>query len=96
LSNCGSSPCERPFYDATFGTPKTVAGRRQIPLRLVVEWSAPAKHAKPDALVFGTRPMADNTLVLADLRYSARAVIPDDVEFLTPGVDLSWPFPVTA
>ncbi len=44
-------------YDGTFGTPKTEAGSRQIPLsetalQLVVEWKAHVKSAEPEALVF--------------------------------------------
>jgi len=58
-------------YDGTFGTPKTKAGFRQIPLsdtalRLVVEWKAHAGNANPEALVFGTRlgnPISPNNVL---------------------------------
>jgi integrase len=47
-------------YDGTFGTPKTEAGSRRIPLsatalRLVKEWKAHATDTQPDALLFATR-----------------------------------------
>jgi integrase len=58
-------------YDGTFGTPKTDAGFRQIPLsgkalQLVVEWKADAKKCEPDALLFGTRlgtPISPNNVL---------------------------------
>jgi integrase len=58
-------------YDGTFGTPKTDAGSRQIPLsgkalQLVVEWKADAKKCEPDALLFGTRlgtPISPNNVL---------------------------------
>ena len=58
-------------YDGAFGTPKTKAGSRQIPLsetalRLVVEWKAHANNANPEALVFGTRlgtPISPNNVL---------------------------------
>ena len=58
-------------YDTTFGTPKTAAGCRQIPLsdtslQLVVEWRVHAKQTEPDALVFGTRlgtPISPNNVL---------------------------------
>ena len=58
-------------YDGTFGTPKTAAGARQIPLsgkalQLVVEWKADAANTQPDALVFGTRlgtPISPNNVL---------------------------------
>jgi integrase len=47
-------------YDGTFGTPKTEAGSRRIPLsetavRLVREWTARATDTQPEALMFATR-----------------------------------------
>jgi integrase len=47
-------------YDGMFGTPKTEAGFRQIPLsetalRLIGEWKARAPKPEPAMLVFGTR-----------------------------------------
>jgi integrase len=47
-------------YDGTFGTPKTEAGRRQVPLsdvalQLIRDWKPRAKQTEPDALVFSTR-----------------------------------------
>ena len=58
-------------YDGTFGTPKTEAGTRQIPLsdtalRLIVEWKAHAKNTGPDTLVFATRlgkPLSPNNVL---------------------------------
>ena len=58
-------------YDGTFGTPKTEAGSRQVPLskaalRLVLEWKGRAKTTEPDALVFGTRlgsPISPNNVL---------------------------------
>ncbi|MGH9202539.1 MAG: tyrosine-type recombinase/integrase [Vicinamibacterales bacterium] len=47
-------------YDGTFGTPKTEAGLRQIPLseaalRFIGEWRERASRTEPEALVFSTR-----------------------------------------
>jgi integrase len=59
-------------YEGTFGTPKTAAGLRQIPLAesalaLVATWKAArATHVAPDALVFATRsgkPIAPNNVL---------------------------------
>ena len=58
-------------YDGTFGTPKTDAGSRQIPLsesalQLLVEWKAHVKSLNPEALVFGTRegtPISPNNVL---------------------------------
>jgi integrase len=58
-------------YDGTFGTPKTEAGSRQIPLsdtalRLVIEWKIHAKDTEPDTLVFATRegkPISPNNVL---------------------------------
>jgi integrase len=58
-------------YDGTFGTPKTEAGSRQIPLsgralHLTVGWKAHAANTEPDALVFGTRvgtPISPNNVL---------------------------------
>jgi integrase len=58
-------------YDGTFGTPKTEAGSRQIPLsgratELIVSWKAHAANTEPDALVFGTRvgtPISPNNVL---------------------------------
>ena len=58
-------------YDGTFGTPKTDAGSRQIPLsetalQLVVEWKALVKSTDPEVLVFGTRegtPISPNNVL---------------------------------
>ena len=58
-------------YDGTFGTPKTEAGSRQIPLsdtalRLLVEWKAHAKNTDPEALMFATRlgkPISPNNVL---------------------------------
>ena len=64
------SLCEKAVYDGMFGTPKTEAGSRQIPLsdtalQLVVEWRTHANNAKPEALVFCTRlgtPISPNNV----------------------------------
>jgi integrase len=58
-------------YDGQFGTPKTEAGIRQIPLsmaafKLVSEWKGTAKRTDADALVFATRtggPIAPNNVL---------------------------------
>ncbi len=58
-------------YDGTFGSPKTEAGSRQIPLsdmafRLLGDWKAQAGKAEPDTLVFGTRqgtPISPNNVL---------------------------------
>jgi integrase len=58
-------------YDGAFGTPKTDAGSRQIPLsesalQLLVEWKALVKNTNPEALVFGTRegtPISPNNVL---------------------------------
>jgi hypothetical protein len=47
-------------YDGIFATPKTEAGRRQIPLsdltlRYMNEWKQRAGATEPDKLVFSTR-----------------------------------------
>jgi hypothetical protein len=47
-------------YDGTFGTPKTEAGLRQIPLsdaslKLIGDWKQRAARTEPDALLFSTR-----------------------------------------
>lgn len=47
-------------YDGEFGTPKTEAGTRQIPLsgavvKLLEDWKAKRPEAEPEDLVFGTR-----------------------------------------
>jgi integrase len=46
-------------YEGVFGTPKTDAGTRRVPLAeatiaLLAEWRARVKHTAPDALVFST------------------------------------------
>ena len=61
-------------YDGTFGTPKTEAGSRQIPLsgralQLIVEWKAHATNTDTDALVFATRlgtPISPNMEIYAE------------------------------
>ena len=58
-------------YDGTFGTPKTEAGSRRIPLsetvlRLVMEWTAHATDTRPEALLFATRlatPISPNNVL---------------------------------
>ena len=58
-------------YDGTFGTPKTEAGSRRIPLsetalRLVREWTAHATDTQPEALLFATRlgtPISPNNVL---------------------------------
>ena len=58
-------------YDGHFGTPKTEAGVRQIPLSraafaLMSEWRHRAERTEADALVFGTRtggPLAPNNVL---------------------------------
>lgn len=58
-------------YEGTFGTPKTEAGLRQIPIsdaavKLVADWRDRAKHTEPDALVFSTwsgKPISPNNVL---------------------------------
>jgi integrase len=58
-------------YDGTFGTPKTEAGRRQIPLSeaalgLLLEWKTDATTTAPEALLFATRmgtPISPNNVL---------------------------------
>jgi integrase len=58
-------------YDGTFGTPKTAAGTRQIPvsdttLRLLLAWKAHVKNTEREALVFATRvgtPISPNNML---------------------------------
>ena len=59
------------MYDGQFGTPKTEAGVRQIPLSapaftLISDWKQRAERTDADALVFGTRtggPIAPNNVL---------------------------------
>jgi integrase len=58
-------------YDGAFGTPKTEAGLRQIPLsdsalRFIAGWKLCAKRTEPNALVFSTRrgkPISPNNVL---------------------------------
>jgi integrase len=58
-------------YDGAFGTPKTEAGLRQIPLsdsalRFIAEWKRCAKRTEPNDLVFSTRagkPITPNNVL---------------------------------
>jgi integrase len=58
-------------YEGRFGTPKTAAGVRQIPLseaamNLIVEWGTHAKRREPEALMFSTwsgKPISPNNVV---------------------------------
>ena len=58
-------------YEGTFGTPKTAAGTRQIPLSaaavaLIVAWRAQARRTDSDALMFCTwsgKPISPNNVV---------------------------------
>jgi integrase len=58
-------------YDGQFGTPKTEAGVRQIPLsmaafKLIAEWKQRVECTDADALVFGTRtggPLVPNNVL---------------------------------
>ena len=58
-------------YDGAFGTPKTEASLRRIPLseaalKLVAEWRLHAKRTEPDSLVFSTRlgtPISPNNML---------------------------------
>lgn len=58
-------------YDGAFGTPKTEAGLRQIPLsdsalRFIAEWKLCAKRTQPNDLVFSTRlgkPISPNNVL---------------------------------
>jgi integrase len=58
-------------YDGKFGTPKTAAGVRQIPLseaamKLIVDWREHVKRSEPEALMFLTwsgKPISPNNVV---------------------------------
>lgn len=58
-------------YEGTFGTPKTDAGFRRVPLsetawQLIEEWKPHAKHLEPDALIFATwsgKPISPNNVL---------------------------------
>ena len=58
-------------YEGTFGTPKTEAGLRQIPLsagtlQVIAEWRRRVKKTEPEALVFSTRsskPISPNNVL---------------------------------
>jgi len=55
-----SAVAREAVYDGVFGTPKTEAGSRQIPLSdtaldLVGQWKAQVENTGADALVFATR-----------------------------------------
>src|SRR5687768_9867173 len=58
-------------YEGTFGTPKTEAGRRDIPLseaamQYIVEWTQHTKYVEPERLVFATRsgkPISPNNVL---------------------------------
>jgi integrase len=68
-------------YDGTFDTPKTAAGRRQIPLsatalELIAAWRARVGTANPDALVFATRggtPLSPNHLLRRSIAPACKA-----------------------
>jgi integrase len=58
-------------YEGTFGTPKTEAGCREIPLseaamQYITEWKRQAKGVEPERLVFATRsgkPISPNNVL---------------------------------
>jgi len=58
-------------YEGKFGTPKTAAGTRQIPLseaamKLMVDWREQVKRREPEALMFSTwsgKPISPNNVV---------------------------------
>jgi integrase len=58
-------------YEGRFGTPKTAAGVRQIPLseaamKLIVDWRGRVKRNEPEALMFSTwsgKPISPNNIV---------------------------------
>lgn len=58
-------------YEGAFGTPKTSAGLRRVPLfeatvRFLTEWKGRAKNTQPDALVFATwsgKPISPNNVL---------------------------------
>jgi integrase len=58
-------------YEGAFGTPKTSAGLRRVPLsgatvRLLAEWQERPKNTRPDALVFATwsgKPISPNNVL---------------------------------
>ena len=58
------------LYEGTFGTPKTAAGVRQIPLSeaamdLIVDWRSRVKRSEADELMFSTwsgKPISPNNV----------------------------------
>jgi integrase len=67
----GHLTVDEAVYEGAFGTPKTSAGRRRVPLsaatvRLVTEWREHAKNMDPEGLVFSTwsgKPIAPNNVL---------------------------------
>jgi integrase len=67
----GSLMVREAVYEGTFGTPKTEAGMRQIPLsaaalKLIGDWRSRAQGIEPDALVFSTwsgKPISPNNVL---------------------------------
>jgi hypothetical protein len=55
----GHLTVDEAVYEGAFGTPKTSAGLRRVPLseatvRLMTQWKERAKNTQPEALVFST------------------------------------------
>ncbi len=67
----GHLTVDEAVYEGAFGTPKTSAGRRRVPLseptlRLVTEWKGHARKTEPEALMFSTwsgKPIAPNNVL---------------------------------
>lgn len=67
----GHLTVDEAVYEGAFGTPKTSAGLRRVPLsegtvRLLAEWQRRAKTTQPDSLVFATwsgKPISPNNVL---------------------------------
>ena len=67
----GHLTVDEAVYEGAFGTPKTSAGLRRVPLseatvRLVTEWQAHARKTEPEALMFSTwsgKPISPNNVL---------------------------------
>lgn len=67
----GHLTVDEAVYEGAFGTPKTSAGLRRVPLseatvRLLTEWKERATNTQPDALVFATwsgKPILPNNVL---------------------------------
>jgi len=67
----GHLTVDEAVYEGAFGSPKTTAGLRRVPLsdatvRLLAQWQERAQNTQPDALVFATwsgKPISPNNVL---------------------------------